>query len=350
MRIEDLDTPFLMVDLDALEDNLDRYHSYFKERGIGFRPHIKTHKSLAIARMQLERGAIGITCQKLGEAEVMVAGGLVTDILIPYNIVGSKKLERLVALSKRAPITLAADSEYTVRGLSGAANAAGVLVGVIIDVEMGFERTGVATLEGAVELAKLVHSLPGIALKGFMGFPTPPECRPMVQKIIELFDLEGLPHPIVSGGGTAGAMVAHEIPELTEYRAGEYPVGGVYHFRRGTHTLEQCALRAVSTVVSRPTGDRMFLDAGSKTLSATMHTDGSMGHIVEYPEAVIHAASEEHGHVDISACDTKPEIGERVQVIPVHPCPCVNEHDELVAVREGKVEAVWPVHARGKIR
>jgi D-serine deaminase-like pyridoxal phosphate-dependent protein len=350
MRIEDVDTPFVMVDLDALEANLVKYHTYYKEHGIGFRPHIKTHKTLAISRMQLEAGAVGITCQKLGEAEVMINGGLVTDILIPYNIIGKQKLERLTALVRRAPITVAVDSEYTALGLSEAASADDVTIGVIIEVEMGFKRTGVATLEGSLELAKVVDGLPGLELKGFMGFPTPPSTRALFQEMIALLDKSGLPHPIVSGGGTGSALLAHEIPELTEYRAGEYLVGGQYHLKNGTHTVEQCSLRAVSTVISRPADDRMFLDAGSKTLSASAYTDGSMGHIVEYPDAIINDASEEHGHVDISACASKPEIGERIQIIPAHPCPCVNEHDELIAVRNGRVEAVWPVHARGKIR
>ena len=126
MRIEDIDTPALIVDLDGLEDNLDRYQRYFDEHGIGLRPHIKTHKCLAIAHMQMRRGAMGITCQKLGEAEVMAAGGIDGDILIPFNIVGRHKLERLVALARRARLTVAADSEYTVQGLSAAVAAAGV--------------------------------------------------------------------------------------------------------------------------------------------------------------------------------------------------------------------------------
>jgi D-serine deaminase-like pyridoxal phosphate-dependent protein len=186
-----------------------------------------------------------------------------------------------------------------------------------------------------------------------MGFPTAPEVRPLIQETLALFDRDGLPHPVVSGGSTAFALQAHETPELTEYRAGEYPVGGVGHLRAGRHTVAQCALRVVMTVVSRPAEGRAILDGGSKTLSASViqGSDGpSMGYIVEYPEARFYGASEEHGHVDVSACPLKPEIGERVQVIPVHPCPCVNEHDALVAARRGEVEAVWPIYARGKIR
>ena len=352
MRIEDLDTPVLVVDLDGLEDNLDRYQQYFDEHGIGLRPHIKTHKCVAIAHMQIRRGAIGITCQKLGEAEVMVAGGAGQDVLIPFNIIGKEKLARLVALARSTRLTVAADSEYTVEGLALAASAAGVELGVVVELECG--RTGVGPPKAAADLAEKIDQAPGIELRGIMSMPSTPEMWPMIQEVLALFDQRGLPHPIVSGGSTPGAFKAHEIPELTEYRAGEYPVGGVGHFKRGTHSIEQCAGRVLTTVVSRPTEDRVILDGGSKSLSGATYREedgsSSMGYIVEYPDARLAGASEEHGHVDLSASAQKPEIGERVQVLPVHPCPCFNEHDEIVALRGGVVEAVWPVDARGRIR
>lgn len=353
MRIEELDTPVLTIDLDALETNLDRYQKYYTEHAIGLRPHIKTHKTLAVAHMQIARGAIGLTCQKIGEAEVMVNGGLIVDILIPFNILGAKKLDRLTALARRTRITVAADSAYTVRGLSEVAQAAQATLGVIVEMETGANRTGTTSPQATVELAQLIDRSPGLELRGVMGFPTPPEVRPLFQETLALFDRHGLPHPIVSGGSTKFALRAHETPELTEYRIGEYPVGGYGHLLDGRHTVEQCALRVLATVVSRSTDSRCVLDCGSKTLSAsilkTPHGD-SIGYIVEYPEARFYGFSEEHGHVDISACTKKPEIGERVTVLPVHPCPCVNEHEEMVAVRKGRVEAVWPIYARGKIR
>lgn len=352
MRIEDLDTPALIVDLDGLEDNLDRYQQYFDEHGIGLRPHIKTHKCVAIAHMQMRRGAMGITCQKLGEAEVMAAGGVDGDMLIPFNIIGRQKLARLVALARRTRLTVAADSEYTVQGLSEAVSAAGVELGVVVELDCG--RTGVGPPAAAAALAEKIDSASGIELRGIMSMPSMPKMRPLIQEVLALFDKRGLPHPIVSGGSTPGAFMAHEIPELTEYRAGEYPVGGVGHLRRGTHDVAQCAGRVLMTVVSRPGEDRAILDGGSKSLSGAVYgeEDGSssMGYIVEYPQARFAGASEEHGHVDLSGCEGKPAIGERVQVLPVHPCPCFNEHDEIVAVRRGMVEAIWPVDARGRIR
>jgi D-serine deaminase-like pyridoxal phosphate-dependent protein len=351
--VEELDTPTLIIDLDALEDNLDRYQRYFTEHGIALRPHIKTHKTPAIAAMQMAKGAVGLCCQKIGEAEVMVNSGIAPDVLIPYNIMGKQKLDRLTTLARRTKLTVAADSAYTVRGLAEAAGAAKVTLGVLVEVECGLNRTGVQTPEEAAELGKLIDSLPGLEMRGIMGHPTPPACRPMLQETLALLDKAGVPHPVVSGGSTEHALSAHLLPELNEYRIGEYVAGGVTHLRAGRHTLEQCALRVIATVISKPTRDRVILDAGSKAMSAsTLPTPNgiSMGHIVEYPDARFCGFSEEHGHIDVSACAVKPEIGERVQVLPVHPCPCVNEHDTLVAVRNGRVDAVWPILARGKLR
>lgn len=351
MRIEELDTPALIVDLDALEDNLNRYQRYFDQHGIGLRPHIKTHKSVAIAHMQMRRGAIGITCQKIGEAEVMAAGGIDQDILIPFNIIGQQKLERLTALARRARITVAADSRYTVDGLSQAAAKAGVDIGVIVELDQG--RTGVPTAQAACELGQYIHAAPGLELRGIMIMPAPPSARPFIQETLAAFDQAGLPHPIVSGGSTPCAFTAHEIPELTEFRAGEYPVGGVKHLEGGTHTLAQCAGRVLATVVSRPDENRAIIDAGSKALSAATASYGGhsvMGYIAEYPQVRLSGASEEHGQLDLHACEKKPVIGEQVQVVLAHPCPCFNEHDHIYALRKGLVEAVWSVDARGKIR
>ncbi len=353
MLVQELDTPILTIDIDALQENMQRYQRYYDEHGILLRPHIKTHKSLAIAAMQMNGGACGLTCQKLGEAETMVSGGLTVDILIPYNIIGERKLERLVALAKQTPITVSADSAYTVEGYSSAFANTGMTLPVLIEFDCGMQRTGVATVEESVALGRLIESLPGLELRGILGFPTPPSMRPFIRQVIAAFEEAGLPCPVVSGGSTKCGMQAHEIPELTEYRVGEYIVGGAGHLLAGRHTVEQSALRIQATVVSAPTADRVILDSGSKALSAsTMETDNgkSMGYIVEYPDAHVFTCSEEHAHVDVSACAKKPAIGERVQVLPVHPCPCVNMHDEMIAVSGEEVVAVWPIHARGKVR
>ena len=352
MYVSDVDTPALIVDLDALEQNIARMQRYCDEHGIGLRPHIKTHKTTAIAQMQMAAGACGIACQKLGEAEVMINAGI-RDILIPYNIIGAQKLERLMRLSRQATITVAADSEYTAQGISDAARADGAAVNVIVELDIKSGRCGVQSPEAARDLARKIAELPGLSFCGVMVMPSRPEMNPFIERTLELLDAAGLPYPIVSGGSTPTASLSHEVYGLTEIRVGEYILGGLSHLLGGWATEEQCALNVHTTVVSRPAPDRAVLDGGSKTFSAVVRQtpDGpSMGYIREYPDARFRGASEEHGMVDVSACSERPSIGERVRVIPGHVCPCVNEHDEMVAVRDGKVEAIWPILARGKVR
>lgn len=352
MQANDLDTPVLIVDLNVLESNIARMQEYCDSHNIKLRAHIKTHKTTAIAHMQMAAGACGLACQKLGEAEVMVAAGI-KDILIPYNIIGKQKLERLVRLSRQANLTVAVDSEFTAQGISKACAQDEAVVGVIIEVDTGGGRTGVQSPEEALDLAKKIVKMPGIEFRGIMTFPSHPDINPFMKSTLKLLDQARIPHPIVSGGGTPDSFLSHEVYGLTEIRVGEYAFGGAGHIQREWCTEDQCSLMIHTTVVSRPAKDRAIIDGGSKTFSASVlqtPNGSSMGYIREYPDARFYGASEEHGHIDLSACSKKPEIGERVTVIPVHVCPCVNEHDEMVGIRNGKVEAIWPILARGKIR
>jgi D-serine deaminase-like pyridoxal phosphate-dependent protein len=350
----ELDTPVVTIDLDIMEETIRRAQAYFDQHGIAFRPHIKTHKIPAIAHKQVAAGAVGITCQKLGEAEVFVAAGL-RDMLIPYNILGAQKLERLCNLAKQARIAVTVDSEVTARGISQAASREGVEIGVEVECDTGMHRCGVQSPEEAAALARLIARLPALRFQGWMTYPTTRETVAFFQEASRLVERDGLAAPIRSGGGTPGMWRAHEaMPVVNEYRAGTY----VYFDRNcvyaGAATWEQCAMRVLMTVVSRPTRDRAILDGGSKTLTndPVGYGQKGYGYILEYPEAVIYQQSEEHGHVDLSACppDRRPQIGERVTVIPNHACGTTNMHDEVVGVRKGKVEVIWPVLARGKIR
>ena len=354
MNANELDTPVVTIDLDIMEDTICRAQAYFDQHGIAARPHIKTHKIPAIAHKQVEAGAVGITCQKLGEAEVMVAAGL-KDVLIPYNIVGAAKLERLCRLAKQARMTVCVDSEYTARGISAAAQREGVEIGFEVECDTGMHRAGVQSPEEAAGLARLIARLPGLRFQGWMTYPTTKETVPFFEAASRLIAADGLAAAVRSGGGTPRMWQAHEaLPTVNEYRAGTY----IYFDRNcvgaGAATWEQCAMRVHMTVVSRPTQDRAILDGGSKTLSSDGAGAGQQGfgRIVEYPEAVISRQSEEHGHVDLAACppERRPEIGERVTIIPNHACATTNLHDEVVGVRRGKVEVIWPVLARGKIR
>jgi D-serine deaminase-like pyridoxal phosphate-dependent protein len=352
LSLGSLDTPAATVDLDAVQRNIARMQGYCDEHGLAFRPHIKTHKLPAIAHMQVEAGAVGITCQKLGEAEVMESAGL-KDILLSFPLVGSAKAERLAALAGEVSVAVAADSEAVARGLSSAAAGAGVEVGFLVECDTGFGRTGVQSPADAATLAELVDSLPCLRFDGLMTYPTLPGSSTWLASAQKEIEGRGLRVSRVSGGGTGSAFTNHVGGVVTEVRAGTYVYGDRSCIANGSVPLEDCALRVRATVVSRPTSDRAILDCGSKTLTsdpAEKTSEAGHGLVVEYPEARIYALSEEHGHVDVGSCRPAPDLGEVVTVVPNHACGCTNMHDEVVVHRHGRVVGTWPVAARGKIR
>jgi D-serine deaminase-like pyridoxal phosphate-dependent protein len=348
MRIDELDTPVPVVDLDILQANILRLQAYLDEHGIANRPHIKTHKIPAIAQMQMDAGAVGITCQKLSEAEAMAAAGF-TDIFLPYNILGETKLSRLMALAARIKLSVTADSEFVVRGLSDAAHKARLTLTVLVECDTGAKRCGVQSPRQAAELARLIARLPGLHFGGLMTYPNSDSLDDFVRATRERLEDDRLQIERVSGGGTPCMWQAHTHPELTEHRAGIYPYGDRLTLRSGAVRPEDCALLVLTTVVSHPTPDRGILDAGSKSLSMDLHGLDGYGYICEYPEAKIYALSEEHGHVDFSACVNKPEIGERLSIIPNHCCTVTNLFNEVVGLRGDQVEVTWKVAARGTV-
>jgi D-serine deaminase-like pyridoxal phosphate-dependent protein len=348
MHIDELETPVPVVDIDRMEANITRLQTYLDEHKIANRPHIKTHKIPAIAKMQMDAGAIGITCQKVSEAEVMANAGF-NDIFLPYNIIGDAKLKRLMALAARINISVTADSGFTARGLSNAAMLADLNLTVLIESDTGGGRCGVQSPQEGAELARLIGSLPNLHFGGLMTYPSNERLDDFVRETRSLLKDDHLPIERVSGGGTPTMWEAHLHPELTEHRAGIYVYGDRLTLRSGAVTLDTCALRIITTVVSRPTQDRGILDAGSKTLSTDLHGLEGYGYICEYPEAKIYQLTEEHGHVDFSACARRPEIGERVSVIPNHCCVVTNLFDEFVGMRGNQVEVTWQIAARGTV-
>ena len=349
MRAEELDTPVAVVDLERLEANIARFQAYLASHGIANRPHIKTHKIPQIAHMQLAAGAVGITCQKIGEAEVMADAG-VEDIFIPYNLLGAAKLGRLAALARRARLSVTADSAVVARGLSAAMAGAGLELPVLVECDTGLGRCGVQTPAEAAELALLIARSPGLRFGGLMTYPTSEATGPFMGEATRLIAARGLAVERVSGGGTPAMWRAHLHPEVTEHRAGMYIYGDRYTLRAGALTLDQVAFAVLATVVSRPTAERGVIDAGSKALSSDLLGLEGHGMLLEYPEARVVGLSEEHGTLDLSACARRPAVGERVTVIPNHCCVVSNLFDEIVGVRGGRVEVVWPVAARGALR
>ena len=349
MRVDELDTPVAVVDLDCLEVNVARLQAYLSEHGIANRPHIKTHKIPAIAQMQIDAGAIGITCQKIGEAEVMAQAGI-HDIFIPYNIIGAAKLNRLMQLARRATISVTADAIVVARDLSDAAQRAELALSVLVECDTGGRRCGVQSPAEAAELARSIARLPNLRFGGLMTYPNTEHLDAFVRETKALLATDGLTVERVSGGGTGGMWQAHTHHELTEHRAGMYIYGDRLTIQSGAVTLDTCSFSIITTVVSRPTRERGILDAGSKVFSSDLIDLDGHGYICQYPQARIYMLSEEHGHVDVSACERKPDIGERVTVIPNHCCSVTNLFDEVVGVRRGHVEVVWEVAARGAVR
>jgi len=348
MHVDELETPFAAVNLDRLESNIVKLQRYLDEHGIRNRPHIKTHKIPEIAHMQINAGAVGITCQKLGEAEVMAQAGI-RDILVTYNIIGAAKLERLMRLARRTKLSVTADSEFVVNGLSAAAQCEQVELAVLVEFESGAQRCGVQSPQEAVTLARLISGCPGLHFAGLMTFPSNAQTDSFVQETKALLQRNDLQVECVSGGGTPNMWQAHTAREITEYRAGTYVYGDRHTIKSGAMSLDDCALTVTTSVVSRPTGDRAILDGGSKTFSSDLLDLDGYGAIIEYPEARIYAQSEEHGHVDVSRCDNRPQIGERVTVIPNHCCVVSNLFGQIFGVRGSRVEVTWPVAARGAV-
>lgn len=349
MTLDDLDTPFLVADLDIVERNIAKTQAYLDQHSIRNRPHIKTHKLPLIAWKQVRAGAVGIACQKVGEAEVMAQAGL-PDIFIAYNIVGPQKLERLAAVATQCTLSSAADSEATLRGYSQAGAMAGVPIHAVIEVDTGGGRAGVVDVQQAVALARLAADLPGTTFHGLMTYPTGPLTGPMLEEIVALLGSDGLEPQVVSGGGSPGLWSAHETPVCNEHRAGTNLYCDRNMVGTGAYTWDDCALRVVTTVVSRPTRDRLILDSGSKTTTNDPHSAGGFHYSPDYPELRVERMSEEHGHCDVSRVPNPPQVGDRLTLIPNHACGTTNMHDLVALHRGGRVEAIVPIAARGKIR
>lgn len=352
VAVTDLDTPVVTILLERLEDNIARVQRLVSQAGKRNRPHVKTHKIPAIGAMQITAGAVGLTCQKLGEAEVFVDAGVADDLLVTFNIVGPAKTARLMDLCERVSrLAVVADNEMVLRGLSSAARSRGRILPVLVECDCGFGRNGVQTPRAALDLARLVDRLPGLAFEGLLVFPnSAPRTLPFFAEAVSLFAASGVPLPTLSGGGTPSLSSLADYPMLTEHRAGTYVYNDVMMVHSGVAGWDDCAMHVRTTVVSRPTEDRAVVDAGSKVLTREQYYVRDFGHVMEYPKAVVVNLSEEHGVLDLSACRERPDVGDVVNIVPNHCCVVSNMVDEVFAVRGGLVEAAWPVAARGKVR
>jgi D-serine deaminase-like pyridoxal phosphate-dependent protein len=358
-----LDTPRLVVDLDRLDRNIERMARLAADAGVALRPHAKTHKLLAVAERQLAAGCQGLTVAKLGEAELFAANGM-RDLFIAYPVWGARKWERLCQLAVTADIRVGADSYEVFQGISAAAIAHALAIPVRIEVDTGFGRCGVQTTDEARALARSIAKLPGVRLVGVMSFagqlyqePRSRRHEAAVQDAARLVEVaeslraDGFDVPEVSVGSTPSAAYIRDMPGVTELRPGTYVFSDRDQVALGWGTLDDCALTAMATVVSRPTPTRAIIDAGTKTLSSDQASaiDG-WGDLRHHPDWRLVSLSEEHGVLDVPAGSGGPSIGTPVEVIPNHACGALNLHDRVAVVRDEVVADWWSVEGRGLVR
>jgi D-serine deaminase-like pyridoxal phosphate-dependent protein len=354
---EKLDTPALLIDLPVMEANIEKMARFFRDKPAKLRPHFKTVKSPILARKQVEAGAIGICCAKVGEAEVAAEGGI-KDIFITNQVIGPAKIARLISLCRLADMKVAADNPQNMKELSDAAIAAGVKVGVLVEVNTGMARCGVEPGRPTVELARAIARSPGLVFKGVMGYEG--HCVNIVdyeervnkttQSLKLLLDTKaavekaGLPVEIVSAGGTGTYMITGAYPGVTEVEAGSYVfMDGAY--RKVLHDFE-CALTVLTTVISRPRKGVAICDLGRKSISNDMGTP-----TVVYPNgAILVGLSEEHGQLELTGEAEKLKVGDRIEVLPSHGDTTINIHSHYFAMRNGVLEAVWEIAGRGRFR
>lgn len=344
-----LDTPAAVVDLDIVERNIARLQAACDRAGVGNRPHIKTHKSAVIAQRQLAAGAIGLTCQKLGEAEAMADAGA-RDLLISYNVVGAAKHARLRALAARVNLTLCCDSRTVADGYSQALGGQGQ-VPVLVECDTGRHRCGVNSPEAVAELARHVAGLRGLHFAGVLMYPPDGDLQPSLEFLARARAAcarLGLDLRTVCSGGSPNWSQIGALDE-TEYRAGTYIYNDRQMVRLGAAAAADCALLVFATVVSHPEPGRVIIDAGSKTLSSDLAGFQDFGLLVDHPEARLYKLAEEHGFVDVSQCHRAPEVGEVVRILPNHVCPVSNLFDTLLAVRGGEPVERLVITARGKV-
>jgi D-serine deaminase-like pyridoxal phosphate-dependent protein len=345
-------TPMPVIDEDRLAGNIARAQAYMDAHGLAFRPHVKTHKIPAVARAQLAAGAVGINCQKVTEAEAFADAGF-DDILVTYNILGAAKLTRLAALNARVGrLAVVADSAATVAGYAASFGPERPLT-VLVECDTGGGRVGVQGSEAAVALARGIDAAPGLRFGGLMTYPAvggAAAVEAFFVAAMAALAAAGLSCPVRSNGGSPDFFSAHLVPSATEHRAGTYVYNDRSLVRAGHCGREDLAMHILATVVSRPTPARAVIDAGSKALTSDLLGFTEYGEIEGLPGSRIVSLSEEHGVVDLAACEgALPEVGAMVRIVPNHTCVVSNLFERMVFHRGGKVTRVEAVAARGTV-
>jgi D-serine deaminase-like pyridoxal phosphate-dependent protein len=357
LPISALDTPALLIDLDAFERNVAAMAADIKARNCGWRPHMKVHKCPAIAHQQLAAGAFGVACAKVGEAEVMAAAGI-RDILIANQIVGPIKTRRLAQLCHQADVVSSVDCVENVRELDAAAREYGSRIGIVLEVDTGMRRSGVAPGAAAVALAEEVAGCAGLRFAGVMAWegqtmsmaPGPEReaeivraCRSLVETA-EAIRAAGVPVEIVSAGGTGTYLTSAAVEGITEVQAG----GGIFgdQIYRDFGARVEPALTLLTQVVSRPAPDRIIVDAGRKSIDPGLRPPTVKGIPTTRPIAL----SAEHGKILLDQPCATPRVGERIEFWVGFGDQCNHLHEHFYGIRNDLVEAIWPITARGRLQ
>ena len=355
---QDLDTPALWTDLDALESNITSLAQHFKSAGVAWRPHTKGIKVPAIAHKLLSAGAAGITCAKVSEAEVMAAAGI-RDILIANQIVTPQKITRLVNLRRaQADVKVVVDQLENAQAIGAAACDKGVVIGILIEMNTGMNRSGTLPGEDTLGLAKQIQKIAGVHLLGLMTweghnleYQDPDTKRKGIeQSIHQMLDTaqqcrqQGIPIEILSCGGSGTYTITSQIKGITEIQAG----GGIFcdMAYQAWGVALQPALFVRSTVTSRPTPTRIILDAGFKTLPRGFASPKLLG--VEHVKSTVYSA--EHGIVTLDAPNDTLKVGQAIDIVVGYSDATVFAHETLYGIRDGMVESVWPILGRGKLQ
>jgi len=361
--VDAVDTPALVVDLAALERNLGRMADVARKAGVHLRPHAKTHKDPVIAHLQIALGAVGVCCQKVAEAEIMVNSG-VHDVLVSNEIVGAAKLRRLASLARRAAISVCVDDASQVDALDQAARERDVVLGVLVEINVGGNRAGVEPGAPVLALARRVAAARALRFRGLQAYYGAAQhmredsdrraaiaaAVAVVDETSKLLRSSGLPCDTITGGGTGTYGLEANSSVYTEIQPGSYVFMDVDYRRNrradgGPFEDFEQSLFVLSTVMSHGAHDRALVDAGLKSVS----TDSGMPLVAGRPDLTYVRAADEHGRLEVAPTGPPLRLGDKLWLIPGHCDPTVNLHDWYVGIREGVVEAVWPVAARGAI-
>lgn len=362
----ELETPALIVDTEVMHENVQTFVDFAERHDVVLRSHAKSHKIPELAHRQHDLTGGGIVCQKLSEAEVMATNGI-KDIYLSYIVVGDRKLDRVCRLSQRLEyFATTVDGRENTAQLQQAAARNQTTINVILEVDVGLNRVGVASGQPAVELASHVHAQPNLQLDGIMGYEGHIgygddgatteeeyerrcfEAMDILAETADSIEAEGITVDEVMAGSTATALYTGKHPAVTEIHPGMYPFNDVRLYRCTPFvSKDDCAVTVLSTVISKPTPNRAVVDAGSKTISLDIDDtpEPRFRDDISY-----YKGSEEHGWIDTSSADEPVEVGDRIEFIIPHVCTTINLHDVLLGIQNGHVSDLWEVAARGKVK